>query len=298
MKIIKFQGHYHGWHDYVLMNTLSPADRIGTKHPQSGGMLPAAIDNTTVLKFNDLEAVEKCLRTEEYACVILEPIAHNMGSVKMTDEFAHGLRRLCTETGTILVYDEVISGFRHGLGGYQKIIGITPDLTPLSKAMANGYVTAVMCGKAELMKNLTVGGGTVYFSGTHNAHPIGNVAAVATIEALEDGEVYRHLYALGDHIRAGFQEIANRLGIPMRVVGYGSIFVPLFIDPELGEPLCYDDLMSCDMEKDKAFRLAMVKRGIMLYPLAFRRNCLMAAHTYEDVDLTLEIAEEVLRGLR
>lgn len=298
LKIIKFQGCYHGWHDYVLMNVMSSREKIGHKDPLSAGMLPAAIEYTTVLDYNDLNAVERELLTKEYACVIIEPIAHNMGSVMMTDEFALGLRQLCDATGTILIFDEVITGFRHGLGGYQAICGITPDLTPMGKAISNGYPCAAVGGKRELMMNFTPGGGKVYFSGTHNAHPVGIVAAAATIAELEDGQVFEHLYALGDRMRQGFRDIAERLGIPMVVVGYGSIFVPLFMDPALGAPKNYTDLLRTDMEMDRAFRLEMIERGIMFYPLPFRRNCLMAAHTEADVDLTLEIAEKVLRGVR
>jgi glutamate-1-semialdehyde 2,1-aminomutase len=297
MKIVKFQGCYHGWHDYVLMNVLSKPEKLGTKDPHSGGMMPAAIEHTTVLEFNDLEGVEKTLRTEEYATVIVEPIGHNMGSVMMTDEFAHGLRRICDETGTILIFDEVITGVRHGLGGYQATIGIMPDLTPLSKAIGNGYPIAVMAGKRDLMMNLTTAGGTVYFSGTHNAHPVGTVAAVATIRELEDGKVYEHLFGLGDYVREGLQEIVTRRGLPIYVAGYGSIFVPYFRDPELGPPMNYTDVVQCDLERDREFRLEMVKRGFMLYPLPGRRNCLMAAHAKEDIDLTLEAADDVLGTL-
>ena len=297
LKIVKFQGCYHGWHDYVLMNVLSPVEKLGTKDPHSGGMLPAAVEQTTVLAFNDLEAVEVTLRTKEYAAVIVEPIGHNMGSVMMTDEFAHGLRRACDETGTVLIFDEVITGIRHGLGGYQETIGVMPDLTPLSKAIGNGYPVAVMAGKRELMMNLTTAGGTVYFSGTHNAHPVGTVAAVATIRELEDPKVYEHLFALGDAMRDGMREIVARLGLPITVAGYGSIFVPYFRDPALGPPMDYGDVVRCDLERDRAFRLAMVQRGFMLYPLPGRRNCLMAAHTREDIDLTLEAVEEVWRTL-
>ena len=297
-KIIKFQGCYHGWHDYVLMNVFSPAEKIGQKDPLSAGMLPAALDNTTVLDFNDLEGVETALRTEEYAAVILEPIAHNVGCVMPTDEFVHGLRRICDETGTILIFDEVITGFRHGLGGYQEKLGITPDLTTMGKAIANGYPCAAVGGKRELMMQFTTGGGSVYFSGTHNAHPVGTVAAAATIAELEDGQVYKHLFALGDYVRDGFREISSRLGIPMFVAGYGSIFVPYFMDPDLGPPQNYTDLLRSDTEKDTAFRRAMVERGILFYPRPMRRICLTAAHTREDIDLTLEIAEDVLRDMR
>ena len=298
LKIIKFQGCYHGWHDYVLMNVMSSREKIGQKDPLSAGMFPAAIEATTVLDFNDLDAVERELLTNEYACVIIEPIAHNMGSVMMTDEFAHGLRQLCDQTGTILIFDEIITGFRHGLGGYQAICGIMPDLTPMGKALSNGYPCAAVGGKEELMRNFTTAGGTVYFSGTHNAHPVGTVAGAATIAELEDGAVYEHLYALGDAMRQGFRDISARLGIPMIVAGYGSIFVPYFMDPDLGVPQNYTDLLRTDMETDLAFRTAMVERGIMFYPRPFRRNCLMGAHTREDVDYTLQVAEDVLRETR
>ncbi|MBN1314223.1 MAG: aspartate aminotransferase family protein [Anaerolineales bacterium] len=298
MKIIKFQGCYHGWHDYVLMNVMSSREKVGQKDPLSAGMLPAAIEHTTVLDFNDLDAVERELLTKEYACLIIEPIAHNMGCVMMTDKFAHGLRELCDQTGTILIFDEVITGFRHGLGGYQAICGITPDLTPMGKAISNGYPLAAVGGKRELMMNFSPGGGKVYFSGTHNAHPVGVVAGAATIAELEDGKVYEHLYALGERMRQGFEDIAARLGIPMVVAGYGSIFVPFFMDPELGMPQNYTDLLRTDMEMDRAFRMALIEHGIMFYPLPFRRNCLMGAHTEEDVDFTLQVAEDVLRDLR
>jgi glutamate-1-semialdehyde 2,1-aminomutase len=297
-KIVKFQGCYHGWHDYVLMNVYSSREKVGGKDPLSAGMLPAAIEHTTVLDYNDLDAVEEALATREYACVIIEPIAHNMGCVMMTDEFAHGLRQLCDDTGTVLIFDEVITGFRHALGGYQSICGITPDITPMGKALSNGYPCAAVGGKKELMMNFSPGGGPVYFSGTHNAHPVGVVAGAATIAELEDGSVYEHLYALGDYARQGLREISARLGIPMYVTGYGSLFVPYFMDPELGPPRNYTDLLRCDIEMDVEFRTGMVEHGVIFYPNPFRRCVLMAAHTREDVDYTLQVAEDVLRAMR
>ena len=297
-KIVKFQGCYHGWHDYVLMNVVNPPDKLGQKMPHSGGMLQAAVEYTTVVDFNDLEGLEEALRTEEHAALLVEPIAHNMGCVMMTDEFAQGMRRLCDETGTVLIYDEVITGFRHGLGGYQEKVGIVPDLTTMGKAMSNGYPCAAVGGKQELMNHFLAAGGTVYFSGTLNAHPLGTVATVATIAELEDPQVYEHLFALGDHLRDGFREISERLGIPMVVAGYGSISVPYFRDPELGLPWNYTDLLSCDTETDVAFRSAMVERGMLMYTQPRARLVLTAAHTRSDVDQMLEAADDVLRGLR
>lgn len=297
-KLVKFQGTYHGWHDYLLMNIISPPEKIGHKDPASAGMLPAAIENTTVLDFNDLAAVEETLRTEEYAAVVLEPIPHNIGCVLPTDEFAQGLRRICDETGTVLVFDEVITGFRHGLGGYQEKLGVTPDLTALAKAIANGYPCAAIAGKREIMMQFATGGGPVFFAGTYNGHPVGTAAAAATIAELEDGQVYEHIFALGDYVRDGLTEIASRLGVPMYVAGYGSVFVPYFMDPDLGPPQNYTDLLKNDNEKDQAFRLAMVEQGFFMCPIAMKRNHISAAHNKEDMDQTLQAAEDVLRSMR
>ncbi len=294
-QLLKFQGTYHGWHDAVLMNIASPAQKIGHKDPLSAGMLPGAIAGTSVVDFNDLEATARELHTGQYAAVILELIPHNIGCVLPRRDFVAGLRQLCDETGTLLIFDEVITGFRHGLGGYQATLGITPDLTTLAKAIANGFPCAALVGKAELMMNFATGGGTVFMAGTYNGHPVGTAAAAATIAELEDGAVYAHLFALGERMRAGLTEIATRLGIPMTVTGYGSIFVPYFIDPAHGLPQNYTDLLGNDAAADVAFRLGMIERGCFLYPVALKRCHISAAHTAADIDRTLEIAEDVLK---
>lgn len=296
-KIIKYQGCYHGWHDYVLMNVHSTPEKLGQKDLGSTGMLPEAVENTVVLEFNDLRRTEKELRTRKYAAVILEPIPHNVGCLIPEQQFLEGLRSLCDEVGTILIFDEVISGFRHGLGGYQSQVGIIPDLTTMGKAIANGYPSAAIAGKRELMGMFATGGGPVYFAGTHNAHPVGTVAANSTIQELEKGTAYEHLFAMGDYIRKELAEIGQRLGIPMMVTGYGSIFAPLFMDPDLGLPKSYKELLQSESEIDQDFRLGMVERGVFVYPRPRRRITLTAAHSKEDVDYTLQAAEDVLRSL-
>jgi glutamate-1-semialdehyde 2,1-aminomutase len=298
MDLLKFQGCYHGWHDYLLLNVFSAREKIGQKDPISAGTLPEAVDHTTVVEFDDLEGVERACRTGKIAAVIIEPIAHNMGSIAITREFAQGLRRICDETGTILIFDEVISGFRHGLGGYQEVLGVMPDLTTMGKAMSNGFPCAAIGGKRDLMMRFATAGGPVYFAGTHNAHTVGLAAAAATIAELEDGRVYKYLFEVGDYLRRGLTEIASRLGIPMYVAGYGSIFVPYFRDPELGPPRNYTEAIDSDTEKDAAFRRAMIERGFFMFPRPIRRMVFTAAHTQEDIDRTLEAAEDALRGLR
>ncbi len=140
-KIIKFQGCYHGFHDYVLRNVSSPPDKVGKWDPGSAGMLPEAVENTLVCAFNSLDDVERALAAHrnQVAAIIIEPIGHNMGCVMPKPGFLEGLRALATAHGAVLVFDEVVTGFRHHLGGYQAICGITPDLTTLGKAMANGF---------------------------------------------------------------------------------------------------------------------------------------------------------------
>lgn len=297
-KLIKFQGTFHGWHDYLLMNIISPAEKIGHKDPGSAGQLADAIDNTIVVRFNDLEAVEAAVAAnpDEVAAIFLEAIPHNIGCVLPRQDFVEGLRRICDEHGIILVFDEVITGFRHGLGGYQKILGVTPDITTMAKAIANGYPCAVIGGRRDLMMQFsTAPGGKVFVGGTYNGHPVGSAAALATIAALEDGTVHERLFRLGDKVRGGLQAIADRLGIAMNVGGFGSVFTPYFMD---GRIESYEDLLANDTAKDIAFRSAMTERGIFMLPMPLKRNHISAAHTEADVERTLDVAETVLKGMR
>lgn len=297
-KLIKFQGTFHGWHDYLLMNIASPAEKIGQKDPGSAGQLADAIENTIVVRFNDLEAVEQAIASNpgEIAAIFLEAIPHNIGCVLPTRDFVQGLRDLCDAHGIVLVFDEVITGFRHGLGGYQAKLGVTPDLTTMAKAIANGYPCAIVAGKRDLMMQYnTAPGGKVFVGGTYNGHPVGTAAALATIAALEDGTVHERTFRLGERVRRGLQEIADRLGIPMTVAGYGSVFTPYFMTGAIDR---YEDLLANDGARDVAFRAGMVERGIFMLPVPLKRNHISAAHTEADIDRTLETAEEVLRAVK
>lgn len=295
-KLVKFQGCFHGWHDYLLMNIISAAEKIGQKDPASAGMLPEAIENTIVLPFNDIETLEQTVSTRghEIAAIILEPIPHNIGCVLPQEQFFQSLRRLCDEHGIILIYDEVITGFRHGLGGFQEKLGILPDLTTLAKAIANGYPCAVLAGRKALMTRFSSAGGDVFVSGTYNGHPLATAAALATIAELEDGTVHERIFRLGAKARRGLQEIADRLDIEMTVAGYGSVFVPYFMG---GAITRYADLLRNNTEADTRFRSEMVKRGIFMLPLALKRNHISAAHTDADIDHTLNAAEDVLKAM-
>jgi glutamate-1-semialdehyde 2,1-aminomutase len=293
--IVKFQGTYHGWHDAVAMNVITPPEKMGKKDPLSLGMLQEEIDHTHILPFNDVDALTTFFAEhgEEVAAVFVEVIPHNIGCVLPTEAFLNALRQLTTSSGSLLIFDEVVTGFRHSLGGYQSIAAVTPDLTTFAKAMANGYPIAALVGKAEYLDRFGPGGG-VFFAGTYNGHPLNVQAALATIEVLKDGSVHEHTSSLAARAQEGIQGIANELGIPMTVKRFGSVFVPYFME---GEIASYDDLLRNDNAKDVAFRTGMCERGIFMIPTALKRNHVSAAHTDEDIDRTLEMAREVLRGM-
>ena len=295
-KLIKFQGCYHGWHDPVVMNVVTPKEFVGKKHLLSAGLGPD-VDNTIVLEYNNLEAVECALKTEgqEIAAIILEPIAHNIGCVIATNEFLVGLRRLCDQYGVVYILDEVITGFRHGLGGYQSIAGVKPDLTSMGKAMANGYPISALAGRADFMDRFaTRAGGDTFFAGTFNAHVYSTTASLACIDLMEDGGIHRRIFALGDRLRDGLQGILDRLGYDAQVISFGSVVVPYFLT---GQIKSYTDLLRSNDPLDIAFRQAMGDRGFFMIPIAMKRNHISASHTQEDIDRTLQAADDSLSML-
>jgi glutamate-1-semialdehyde 2,1-aminomutase len=294
-KIVKFQGTYHGWHDAVLMNVISPPDRIGKRDLLSLGMSPGVVEDTLILPFNDIEAVSALLqqRGDEIAGVLVEVIPHNIGCVLPRPEFLQALRDLTAAAGALLIFDEVITGFRHSLGGYQKIAGVTPDLSTFAKAMANGYPIAALVGRAQYMDRFGPGGG-VFFAGTYNGHPVGVAAALATITALEDGSVHRHCFDLAQQAGDGIQAIADELGIALQVARFGSVFVPYFMT---GPIESYTDLLRNDTARDVWFRRTMCEHDIFMLPTALKRNHVSAAYTAADIERTLDAARRVLREM-
>jgi glutamate-1-semialdehyde 2,1-aminomutase len=295
-KLIKFQGCYHGWHDYLCMNIISPQERLGQYDPASAGMLGESMRHTVVVDFNRLDQVESALEKErgQIAGIILEPIPHNIGCVMPQPEFLQGLRQLATAHGTLLIFDEVITGFRHSLGGYQKLCGVTPDLTTIAKSMANGYPIAALCGRSDLMMQFQTARGKVFYAGTYNGHPIGVAAALATIEQLEDGSIHETLFQNGAYMARELSAMIQRFGLKAHVAQFGSVFVIYFMEPPVDN---YTDLLRNDASKDVAFRRGMMDRDVFMLPMALKRNHITAAYTERDLAITLEHAEDVLRNL-
>ena len=287
--IVKFQGCYHGWHDSVAMNVISPADKVGHKDPLSKGMLPEVVDATIVCRFNDADEVERALVEHDVAAIIIELIPHNIGAVLPQPGFVERLRELATKHGTVLIFDEVITGFRHGLGGYQSVLGVTPDLTTLGKAMANGWPVSAIGGKAELMDMFsTTPGRPAFFAGTFNGHPGTSAAALATVEKLEREPVHEHVFRLGDRARTELQAMYDRIGVPAVVSGFGSVFVTYFLE---GPVVSYDDLLRNDVDLFVGYRRELMKEGIFELPLNLKRSHISYAHTDEDVDRLVEGTE-------
>jgi glutamate-1-semialdehyde 2,1-aminomutase len=296
-KLIKFQGCYHGWHDYVARNMLSSWDMIGKRDPGSAGMLDEAIDNTLVCDFNDLDDVERTFRENkgQVAALIIEPIPHNIGCIMPQPGFLQGLREFCDANGTLLIFDEVITGFRHDIGGFQKVSGITPDLTTMGKAMANGFPMAAVAGKKQYMSRFnTQPGGDVWFAGTFNGHAVGTAASIATIELMEKEPVHEHIFRLGEKMRSGIRGIHNRLGIDAIVAGFGSVWTTYFMD---FEPQNYTDLQHNNAEIFIEYRRKLIEKGVYKMPMNIKRNHISYSHTDLEIDTTLEIIETVLKEL-
>lgn len=296
-KIIKFQGCYHGFHDSVLCNIISPAEKVGKSDPGSAGILTETLDQTLVCRFNDLEEVERTMNAHrgDIAAIILEPIAHNIGCVLPKAGFLEGSRQICSQHGTVLVFDEVITGFRHHLGGYQAICGVTPDLTTLGKAIANGFPMAALCGKAELMDHFkTRAGGDTFFAGTFNGNAASCAAALATIDILEREPVHQHIFRLGERLRAGLREIHQRRGIRATVAGFGSVFLTYFME---GPIESYSDLLRNDEAKFLEYRRRLFERGIFKLPVNLKRNHISYAHTDAQIDRTLQACDGVLKEM-
>ncbi|HLS73054.1 MAG TPA: aspartate aminotransferase family protein [Actinomycetaceae bacterium] len=293
--ILKFQGCFHGSYDAIARNVISPPELAWKRDPNSSGILDDAIDHTLIAEFNDLASVQELFdrHPEQIAAVILEPVPHNVGALLPEQSFLEGLREITREHGSVLIFDEVITGFRHALGGYQEICGVTPDLTTFGKAMGNGFPVAGLAGSAEVMGNFTPAGGSVMLAGTFNGNTASMAAAIATISVLKDPELdfYGHVHRLGDRMRTGLQSITDELGIAAHITGLGSVFIPYFLE---GEVRGYRDLLRNDDEAYAGFHRRMIEKGSFMYPMALKRNHISLAHTEVEIDRTLAQAREVL----
>lgn len=296
--LVKFQGGFHGWTDAVARNVISTPERAYRTDPLSAGILPAAVEATLIAEFNDLASVQALFdaHPDRIAAVILEPIPHNVGALVPTSEFVTGLRELTRSTGALLIFDEVITGFRHALGGYQQVVGVTPDLTTFGKGMANGFPIGGLAGSRDVMEHFNGRTGDVLLAGTFNGNPAACAAAIATIDHLRfaDPGFYERTHALGERMRSGLRSIAEELEVPATVAGFGGVFAVYFMD---GPARGYRDLLNNDDNAYVAFHRGMTERGFLMLPMALKRNHISGSHTQAEIDATLEASRDVLRHL-
>jgi len=300
-KVIKFEGAYHGWHDYVNISVGPSLREAGPKEspnsvPDSSGIPRNVVENTIILPFNNLSVVEKTIRKheKEIAALITEPIMHgNSCCIVPKEGYLKTLREICDRYNVLYIFDEVVTGFRHGLGGAQKIFGVTPDITAFAKAMANGFPVASVCGKKEIMAMFSPSG-EVDLGGTYNGNPISMVAALATIRELETQGAYEHLFELGSLMRKRLREVIEKLNIRAQVVGFGSVFQILFTHKEIEN---YRDVLTSNREKYEKFQRELMKRHIFIIPKANKRCHISTAHTIDDINVTIEAMEDSLRTL-
>lgn len=292
-KIIKFEGSYNGWHDYLDIGVFPSADSLGMNSPNSAGILQEASEQTLVVPYNEIPALERVVREHEnnVAAVIVEPILHSCGCILPKEGFLESVREITQRHSIVLIFDEVITGFRHSLGGAQELLKITPDLTVFAKAMANGFPAGAVCGKQELMNQIEPIG-KVHMAGTFSGHPISMAAAKATIEQLEGGKIHDRLEQSGDFLQRKITEIIREKQIPAQVSRFRSVFAIYFTDKRIEN---YRDLtLSNDEELFKVYCDKMRELGIFIPPQAYKRSHITWAHSKEDLEATVNAVRVAL----
>ena len=293
-KIVKFEGCYHGHGDSLLVKAGSGALTFG--QPSSAGVPPAIANETIVLPYNDVAAVEQAFEADRDAIagIIVEPVAGNMNLVLPKPGFLEGLRRLCTRYGAVLIFDEVMTGFRVDAKSAQGLFGITPDLTTLGKVIGGGMPVAAFGGKRAIMEKIAPLG-PVYQAGTLSGNPVAVAAGIATLEATGAPGFYDRLATSTRALTDGLAAAAKRSGIPFSAQSVGGMF-GIYFAPAV--PDSYDAVMACDKERFNRFFHAMLDAGVYLAPSAYEAGFVSAAHGEAEIAATVEAAGRAFAALR
>ncbi len=291
-RIIKFEGCYHGHADSFLVQAGSGALTLGV--PTSPGVPAAAAADTLLARYNDLASVDAVVagHPDQIAAVIVEPIAGNIGVVAPREGFLAGLRDLCTRRGILLIFDEVISGFRAGPGGAQQLFGVKPDLTCLGKIIGGGLPVGAYGGRADLMQ-LVAPAGPVYQAGTLSGNPLAMTAGLWSLSELSP-KLYKHLARLGPMLAAGLADAARAAGVALQVNAFGSLVTPFFTDSPVRD---FESAMRADTQIYGTFFREMLARGVYPPPSQFEAWFLSGAHTERDVEKTIKAAHAALRSI-
>ncbi len=291
-KIIKFAGCYHGHVDSLLVKAGSGALTFG--NPDSAGIPESFAKETIVLPYNDLSSVELAFsQTEEgIAAIIVEPYPANCGFILPHEGYLEGLRALCSKHQSVLIFDEVMTGFRIGLGGVQERTGVTPDLTAMGKIIGGGLPVGAFGGKAEIMDYLAPLG-PVYQAGTLSGNPLAMAAGIASLKLLRESMPYEKLEQRGSQLAQGVAEIAREHSIPLQVPQVGSMYCLFFSE----NPVCnYEDALSSDAEIFKKLFQHCLKNGVYLPPSAYETCFISAAHSSDNISMTLDCFQSAFRS--
>jgi glutamate-1-semialdehyde 2,1-aminomutase len=298
--VIRFEGHFHGFNDTLGFSSEPPLDAAGPADApltvvESAGVPPEAAGHVTVVPFNDVDALERAVlaHRDDLAAVILEPINFDCYGILPQPGFLEALRDLTRRVGAVLIFDEILSGFRTGPGGAQAHFGVTPDLCTLGKALAGGMPLSAFAGRREIMQAVSPVGKTVH-SGTYNAHLTGVAASLAFLDEIAAPEFYPTLLATGERLYAGLREVFARRGLPVWVQGVGCRFGLLFgLD---AAPQNYRQAAARDRETERRFLRACVERGLYLHT-GSPHHGYTAAHSAADVASMLQIADDAARAV-
>ena len=293
-KIVKFEGCYHGHSDSLLIKAGSGALTLGV--PSSPGVPAGLAEHTITLSYNDIEGVRTAFAElgAEIACVIVEPIAGNMNMVRPIDGFHETLREECTKSGALLIFDEVMTGFRVARGCAQSLYGIEPDITTLGKVIGGGMPAAAYCGREEIMASIAPDG-PVYQAGTLSGNPVAMAAGLTTLELIDNDEFWTSLSASTRSLVAGLADAAADAGVSVATECEGGMFGLVFTDK--APVTTFADVAAADVERFRKFFHGMLAAGIYLAPSAFEAGFVSSAHGDAEIEQTIEAARKVMATL-
>ena len=288
-KIVKFEGCYHGHVDSLLVKAGSGALTLGV--PNSPGIPASLAEHTITLTYNDMDSVRECFREmgDQIAAIIVEPVAGNMNCIPPVPGFLEGLREVCDEHGTVLIFDEVMTGFRVALGGAQALYDVTPDMTTLGKIIGGGMPVGAFGGKKSIMEHLAPLG-PVYQAGTLSGNPVAMAAGLTTLNLLSEPGFHEALTEKTTRLLDGMTAAAHAEGVAFTTAQAGAMFGLFFTDQS--RISSFADVMACDSERFNRFFHAMLDQGVYLAPSAFEAGFVSAAHSDEDIEATIAAARK------